>query len=105
MFRDVPFDPPPNYSQEMDEPYGDLWSNIEKDPEKLDEWMRVYYAMTTNLDWNIGRLQDAIRDLDLEEDTIFVFSSDHGECFGAHGRGRRHAHPQRGFHADLSRTN
>ena len=86
MFRDVPFDPPPNYSQEMDEPYGDLWSNIEKDPEKQDEWMRVYYAMATNLDWNIGRLQDAIRDLALEEDTIFIFSSDHGECFGAHGR-------------------
>jgi arylsulfatase A-like enzyme len=48
--------------------------------------MRVYYAMTANLDWNIGRLQGAIQDAGIEGDTLFVFTSDHGECFGAHGR-------------------
>jgi arylsulfatase A-like enzyme len=42
--------------------------------------------MTANLDWNIGRLQSAIRDAGIEDNTIFVFTSDHGECFGAHGR-------------------
>jgi len=86
MFQDLEFDVPPNWRQEVDAPYGDAWSDEEKTPEMLDEWMRVYYAMTANLDWNIGRLRDAIREAGIENDTIFVFASDHGECFGAHGR-------------------
>jgi arylsulfatase A-like enzyme len=48
--------------------------------------MRIYYAMTANLDWNLGRLIQAIDDLGLRNDTILVFTSDHGELFGAHGR-------------------
>ena len=43
-FKDIDFPPPPTYRQENDDPYGDAWSNMPKDPEKLDEWMRVYYA-------------------------------------------------------------
>ena len=86
MFQDVPFEVPPNWRQEVDAPYGDSWSNGHKSPELLDEWMRVYYAMTANLDWNVGRLQEAIHEAGIEGNTIFVFTSDHGECFGAHGR-------------------
>jgi len=85
-FEEVPFDVPPNWRQEIDAPYGDSWSDIDKTPQKLDEWMRVYYAMVANLDWNVGRLREAIRHAGIEGDTIFVFTSDHGECFGAHGR-------------------
>lgn len=85
MFKDVPFPPPPNYSDELD-PYGDTWSNIEKNPEVLDKWMRCYYAMTANLDWNLGRLLDAVDRAEISEDTIFIFTSDHGEMFGAQGR-------------------
>ena len=86
LFKDEEFPPPPNYCQENDAPYGDAWSDIEKSTERIQDWMRVYYAMTANLDWNVGRLQSAIRDAGIEEDTIFVFTSDHGEMFGAHGR-------------------
>jgi arylsulfatase A-like enzyme len=42
--------------------------------------------MVANLDWNVGRLLEAIDELGLREDTLFVFTSDHGEMFGAHGR-------------------
>ncbi len=86
MFEDTPFDVPPNWRQGVDAPYADGWSNANKSPELLDAWMRVYYAMTTNLDWNVGRLQAAIREVGIEDNTLFVFTSDHGECFGAHGR-------------------
>jgi len=48
--------------------------------------MRVYYAMTANLDDNLGRLMQAVAEMGLEEDTIIVFTSDHGEMFGAQGR-------------------
>jgi len=85
IFKDVKFNIPPNYSDEMD-PYGDGWSNIEKSPEKIDEWMRNYYAMTANIDWNIGRIIQAVDKAGLTNDTLIVFTSDHGEMFGGHGR-------------------
>jgi len=85
IFKDVKFDVPPNYSDEMD-PYGDGWSNIEKSPEKIDEWMRNYYAMTANLDWNVGRILQAVDKAGLADNTLIVFTSDHGEMFGGHGR-------------------
>lgn len=85
MFRDVSFPVPPNYSDRLD-PYGDAWSDIDKSPEKIDEWMRVYYAMTASLDHNIGRLLDAMSRLGIDEETIVIFTSDHGEMFGAQGR-------------------
>ncbi len=85
MFKDVTFEMPPSYSDEMD-PYGDEWSNIEKSPKQIDEWMRNYYAMTANLDWNIGRIVQAVDEAGLGGDTLIVFTSDHGEMFGGHGR-------------------
>ena len=90
MYKDTPFPPAPNYSDEMD-PYGDAWSNIEKNPEKLQEWMRIYYAMTNNLDWNVGRLRACIEENGIDEDTIFIFTSDHGEMFGAQGRMKKNS--------------
>jgi arylsulfatase A-like enzyme len=86
-YRDVPFPHPPNYRAEDDLPYADSWARFEEgERDQLTDWMRVYYAMTANLDWNIGRLLQAIDDLGLCEDTLLVFTSDHGELFGAHGR-------------------
>ncbi|MCK9221514.1 MAG: sulfatase [Limnochordia bacterium] len=86
MFRDVEFGFPPNYKPEND-PYADPWARLNPaERAQLDEWQRVYYAMTANLDWNVGRLLQAVNDLGLRDHTICVFTSDHGEMFGAHGR-------------------
>jgi arylsulfatase A-like enzyme len=86
MFKDVEFTLPPNYKEEND-PYADVWGRLTSEERKdLTEWMRVYYAMVANLDWNVGRLLKAIDEFGLRDSTIFVFTSDHGELFGAHGR-------------------
>ena len=42
--------------------------------------------MTANLDDNVGRVMQAVRDAGIENDTIIVFTSDHGEMFGANSR-------------------
>ena len=42
--------------------------------------------MVANLDANVARLLEAVRNEGLADDTIFVFTSDHGEMFGAQGR-------------------
>jgi arylsulfatase A-like enzyme len=52
----------------------------------LPGWRRNYYAMNANLDRNVGRLLRALEEGGIAADTIVVFSSDHGEMFGAHGR-------------------
>ena len=44
-----------------------------------------YYAHCEAIDACVGRLVRTLRDLGLEEDTILVFTSDHGEMMGSHG--------------------
>jgi arylsulfatase A-like enzyme len=38
-----------------------------------------YYAAITSLDWNIGRLMEAMDKLGIGDNTIVVFTSDHGD--------------------------
>ena len=66
LFRDVDFPLPPNYQPEND-PHADNWARAQagSSASSLPEWMRVYYAMTANLDWNVGRLLAALDDAGL----------------------------------------
>ncbi len=85
-FRDVEFPKRKNYSAKQD-PYADGWGTMGKRYlENLQQNQRGYYAMTANLDWNIGRLVDALHKAGELDNTIIVFTSDHGEMFASHGR-------------------
>jgi len=85
-FKNTTFNLPENYKPDND-PYADRWAKLDHNQrEELPEWMRIYYAMTANLDDNFGRLMQAVETLGLADNTIVVFTSDHGEMFGAHGR-------------------
>ncbi|MCB1208275.1 MAG: arylsulfatase [Verrucomicrobiales bacterium] len=44
----------------------------------------AYAAMITRLDREVGALMDLIRELGLDDDTIFIFSSDNGALHGTH---------------------
>lgn len=46
--------------------------------------IRDYYACITGVDENIGRLTTELKRLGLFDNTIIVFTSDHGVCMGAH---------------------
>lgn len=89
LFRDVSFPPPATYADGSAESWGrhldrEWWRRTVRP--NLEEWQRIYHAMTANVDWNFGRLVQGIERLGLAEETIVVFTSDHGEMFGAHGR-------------------
>lgn len=45
----------------------------------------AYYAMIEQVDHAIGRMLDALKKTGQEENTIVVFTSDHGEMLGDHG--------------------
>jgi arylsulfatase A-like enzyme len=67
--------------------------NIERDflpnpgPGKRDWHLetRGYLAQTKNVDDNVGRLMHYLERTGLAEDTIVIFTSDHGDMRGAHG--------------------
>lgn len=57
--------------------------------DRHQERCRAYYAMIACLDHNVGRVLAYLDDHNLADNTVFVFTSDHGEMLGAHGRGNK----------------
>jgi arylsulfatase A-like enzyme len=49
------------------------------------EALAQYYAAVSHIDEAIGRLMDQLEALHLRDNTLFVFTSDHGLCCGHHG--------------------
>ena len=50
------------------------------------EQVRTYYAMCADVDKNIGRILECLDRTGLANDTIVVFTTDHGEQLGSQGR-------------------
>ena len=62
----------------------------ESDHKKLTA---TYYGMVSMMDKYIGKILDKLDDLGISDNTIVVFTSDHGHFFGQHG-----LHYKGGFH-------
>lgn len=60
-----------------------------------------YYAHVSALDHNVGRLMVALDRLGLADDTIVVFSSDHGDMLWAHGRRNKQQPYEESIHIPL----
>ena len=60
------------------------WNGGVSDEDCLNS-VRAYYASITFIDAQIGKLLDALEELDLMDKTIIVFWSDHGYMLGDHG--------------------
>ena len=78
-----PHDPyivPEKYMQLYDPARIELRDNVmvpdHIDPRKM---IAAYYAGISAVDWNMGRLMKALDDMALAENTILVFTSDHGD--------------------------
>jgi arylsulfatase A-like enzyme len=57
--------------------------------EKARKDLAGYYAHCTALDACVGDLLQTIREKGIEDDTIFVFTSDHGDMLGSQGEQRK----------------
>ncbi|SDS63837.1 sulfatase-like hydrolase/transferase [Microlunatus soli] len=54
-------------------------------PDEISEIIASYYAMVTQVDTQAGRILRALDEQGLAEDTLVIFTSDHGEMLGDHG--------------------
>ena len=53
-----------------------------------DIWRKAiakYWGFCTFIDAEIGRLLDALKEMDLRNETVVIFSTDHGDMTGSHG--------------------
>ncbi|MCA9137312.1 MAG: sulfatase-like hydrolase/transferase [Planctomycetales bacterium] len=82
---------PPNFLPRHPFDHG----NIEGRDEQLLPWPRTehdireeiaaYYAVIDDMDANIGRIMSALKSSGRDENTVIIFTSDHGLALGSHG--------------------
>jgi arylsulfatase A-like enzyme len=94
--------PPSGISAIRKDPAPPKWNNIDheeidvndaeqyiSDYEKSDEWqeyMRQYFGMVACIDENVGKLLSFLTTRGIDDNTIIVFTSDHGDLLGEHGK-------------------
>jgi arylsulfatase A-like enzyme len=90
MYKDVEIPEWPNFR--WDGSSANLPMQVKRHPcaDKLtwDDWtegVRHYYAFTTLIDRQIGRLMNGLQEKGLLDNTIVIFTADHGETLGSHG--------------------
>jgi arylsulfatase A-like enzyme len=91
----------PNAYREGKLPFDERWFSIylgENANTPVPEGMTLrdlyalYYGQVTGVDDWVGRILQAIRDLELEDNTIVLFSSDHGDLLGSHHLFNKNSH-------------
>lgn len=70
--------------------------NVQWDKDYLEgygpKYFKEYMAMINGVDEQFGRIIDELDRLNLTEDTLVVFFSDHGCCLGSHGKPTKNNH-------------
>ena len=54
-------------------------------PEGIREYMAIYHGMVKYIDDQVGRVLGKLDALGLAENTLVLFTTDHGDMVGAHG--------------------
>jgi len=97
----LPYSPPAKYLKGRKGPASMDMSLLHRDPirngkfvptSEEKKWIKVLYdAEVSYADENIGRLFDILKKLNLYDESMIIFTSDHGEEFWEHG-GFEHGH-------------
>jgi arylsulfatase A-like enzyme len=56
-----------------------------RDPVNIQEMASIYYGMVTEVDDWVGKILKRLDELGLAQNTLVIFTSDHGEMLGDHG--------------------
>ncbi len=91
---------PPHWGDARYDGYPDQFKTYSPDdiklrpnvPEQMAEFAREeishYYGLVTGLDHEMGRILDSVDKLGIAQDTIILFTSDHGDHLWSHGYGK-----------------
>lgn len=82
----VKFEPEdPEHLKRVLPPARGIHKDLKLTVEEQRRFIQSYYASTSFMDAQVGRILDAVRRLGLDKNTIVVFTSDHGFVLGEHG--------------------
>ncbi|BAN45761.1 choline-sulfatase [Metapseudomonas resinovorans] len=92
LYRDEDIEPPRvQFADAEQDPHSqrllkviDLWGKP-LPPHKVRDARRAYYGACSYVDEQVGRLLKTLADCGLDQDTIVVFSGDHGDMLGERG--------------------
>jgi len=71
------------------------------DPEKIKYLIADYYALVTEIDVWVGKIMDKLTELGLDDNTLVIFTSDHGEMLGSHGMREKNVFYEESAHVPL----
>lgn len=77
-FHDTLKDKPNIYNRQRS-----IWDDLSWD--EYAEAIASYHGYCSFVDWQVGRVVETLRETGELEDTIIIFTSDHGDYAGAHG--------------------
>ena len=98
FFCFVPFNAPHVPSQVPDR-YFDKYK-----AKGLDDWTACSYGMTENVDDNVGRILETLKELQIADDTVVIFTTDHGpdnDRYNGGMRGRKKSFHEGGVRVPL----
>jgi arylsulfatase A-like enzyme len=81
--------PPVSINDDMaDSPYLKVKKGTDEkysDPKMIQYFISEYYALVKEVDDRVGQILDKLDELGLTDNTMVIFTSDHGEMLGSHG--------------------
>lgn len=79
----------------------DSRDNLSISEQDLRQIRATYYSMITEVDAQIGRLMDYLKTAGAYDDTLIIFTSDHGDHLGDHWMFSKYSHFEQSFHIPL----
>ncbi len=71
------------------------------DPEKIKYMIADYYGLVKEIDDWVGKILSKLDELGLSENTLVIFTSDHGDMLGAHGMREKNVFYEESAHIPL----
>lgn len=93
-YKDVRIQPPPTFTREdYDAQPEFLRTSLNggpsekwlEDDDAYQQYVRTFYRLVSRADLAVGRLRDALKAHGFDQNTVIIYSSDHGSMLGAHG--------------------
>lgn len=53
--------------------------------EDVEPFVKYYFSCVTHIDYQVGRLLEYLKEKEIYDETLIIFSADHGESLGIHG--------------------